>query len=543
MNGKRIFAMFLVLVLVFALVGCAKTDTEVKAAQETTAASGKNDPQTTSPQEPEGNTPIKSSKDTMVIGRTVDIVTMNPYEGGGGDQGWVQELFLESLFVTGQDGLPQPWLCENVVIADDAMSMTFDIRKGVKFHNGAELTIDDYLFSLDLFSKSRQKSSLNYVDFENIKALDDTTVYIPFNEPCGYPLVNMIRIYIFNKEWMIANEGNYSDQMIGTGPYKLVEYVENDSLTTVRFDDYWGQKGYLKNIICRIISEPSVLMIELETGGIDFAMTAPASDIEKALNNPDGKIAAYLSPEFRGSIMWLNCAEGPTTDLRVRQALNYAVDKEAFIKGGFEGIGAVLNTYVPRDAPGHDKELNDNPVYEYNPEKAKALLAEAGYPDGITLEAVSYPQMQTCFEHLKNMLKASNIDINIHIYELAIYGPIVRSTEGWDLFVAQQGMDCEAGPVLSLQTHANNSAPGVREISHYYEIPEAWEYSELLDKAKVTLDINERMKIYSEAQKIFVDNAFTVPLRSYGDIYLYNSSIKGFYKNGNKSVWSWCYFE
>lgn len=543
MNRKRMIAIFLVLVLAFALVGCAKPETEVKAPQETAGTSDKSASQATSAQEPQESAPITSSRDTMIIGRTFDIVTMNPYEGAGGDQGWIQELFLESLFVTGQDGLPKPWLCTNVVIADDAKSMTFDILKGVKFHNGAELKVDDYLYSLELFSKSRQKSSLNYVDFENIKALDDTTVYIPFTEPCGYPLVNMIRIYIFNKEWMIENEGNYSEQMIGTGPYKLVEYIENDSLTTERFDDYWGQKGYLKNIICRIVSEPSVLMIELETGGIDFAMTAPATDITKAINNPGGHIAAYQSPEFRASIMWLNCAEGPTTDLRVRQALNYAVDKEASIKGGFEGIGAVLNTYVPRDAPGHDKELNDNPIYEYNPEKAKALLAEAGYPDGITLEAVSYSQMQSCFEHLKNMLKASNIDINIHIYENAIYSSTVRDTKGWDMFICQQGMDCEAGPVLSLQTHANNSAPGIREISHYYEIPEAWEYSDLLDKAKVTLDINERMKIYSQAQKIFVENAFTVPLRSYGDIYLYNSSIKGFYKNGNKSVWSWCYFE
>lgn len=541
MNAKKILAMLLVLVTVFGLAACSKTEPEPKVTQA--AVSSEENSKAKADDNSGEKATITSSKDTMVIGRTVDIVTMNPYEGAGGDQGWVQELFLESFFVTGQDGLPHPWLVENPVIADDAMSVTFNIKKGVKFHNGEEATIDDYLFSLDFFGKSRQKGSLSYVDFDNIKALDDTTVYIPFKEPCGYPLVNMIRIYLFNKKFMLEHEGNYSEEMIGTGPYKLVEYIENDSLTTERFEDYWGQKGYLKNIICRIISEPSVLMIELQTGGIDFAAIAPSSDVQKALNNPGGEITAYLSPEFRNTTLWINCAEGPTTDIRVRQALNYAIDKEALIKGGFEGIGNVLNQYIPRDAPGYDKELDENPPYAYNPEKAKELLAEAGYPDGLTLEAISYPTMQTCFEHLKNMLKESNIDINIHIYENAVYGPIIRSTEGWDIYIAQQGMDCEAGPVLNLQTHVNMAVPGNREISHYHEMDAAKEYSALLDKAKVTLDLQDRLKIYSDAEKIFVENVLAIPLRSYGDIYLYNSKINGFYKNGNKAVWSWCYFE
>lgn len=484
-----------------------------------------------------------SNKDTLIISRSMDPGSMQPYDATGTAEGYVQDTFLETFFFYDEAGVAQPKLAESYEFSEDGMQLVIKIRKDVKFHNGNVMDMDDVLYSFQVLKDSSQGNAVNYLDFDNIKALDEETLQVPLKNQVAYATAGLTRLYIFDKDYMEEMGNRVSTEIIGTGPYVLKEYISGDSVTVEKFDDYWGEPVKLSRIIFRFIPEKSVAMIELDTGGVDFAIACLASDINKVRENPNGPILVYDSPALRYNAVNFNCASETLSDIRVRQALSYAVDKEAIIKGAYEGQGTVATSMVPSGTWGHNKELDKNPTYSYNPEKAKQLLAEAGYESGLNLRIVIDSSTSSVAEQLSNMFAAVGVTSDIQQYDQTTSLDILRNSLDWDISIRQYGIEGDPGAGLMIQTHPNNSHEGQANLSKTYDIPEAWDYAEKLEKAVAILDDAAREAAYGELQEIYMDNAFLIPLRNLSDTYLHNSSIKGFVKSGNRPIFCWCYFE
>lgn len=485
----------------------------------------------------------ESSKDTLIISRSTDPGSMQPYDATGTAEGYVQDTFLETFFFYNEEGVSEPKLAESFEYSEDGMEMQIKIREGVKFHNGDVMDMEDVLYSFQVLKNSPQGNAVNYLDFDHIEAIDEVTLRVPLVKQVAYAADGLTRLYIFNKDYMEETGDRVSTEMIGTGPYVLKEYVSGDSVTVEKFDEYWGTPVKLSRIIFRFIPEKSVAMIELDTDGIDFALSCLASDINKAKEDPEGKIAIYESPALRYNAINFNCASEPLNNKLVRQALNYAVDKEAIIKGAYEGQGTVATSMVPGGTWGHSKKLDETPLYEYNPEKAKELLAEAGYGDGFVLKAVIDSTTSSVAEQLSNMFLAVGVTVEIQQYDQTTALDILRNSLDWNISIRQYGIEGDPGAGLMIQTHPNNSHEGQSNIAKTYDIQEAWDYAEKLEAAVTLMDDAEREAAYGELQEIYMENAFVLPLRNLADVYLYQSNLKGFVKSGNRPIFNWCYFE
>ena len=484
-----------------------------------------------------------STKDTLVVTRTMDPGSMQPYDATGTAEGYVQDTFLETLFFYDEEGTPQPKLAESYEYTDDNSALLIKIREGVKFHNGDVMDMDDILYSFQMLRDSSQGNAVSYLDFDNITAEDEYTVRVPLASKVAYATNGLTRMYVFNKDYMEEMGDQVSNEMIGTGPYVLKEYISGDSVTVEKFDEYWGEPVKLNQIIFRFIPEKSVAMIELGTGGVDFAISCLASDINSARENPDGGISVYESPALRYNTINFNCASESTGNLLVRQAISYAIDKEAIIKGAYEGQGTVGVSMVPSGIPGHSKELDENPIYTYNPEKARELLAQAGYADGLTLRAVVDSSTSSVAEQISNMLLEVGINMEIQQYDQTTVVDMLRNTLDWEISIRQYGFDGDPGASLMIQTHPDNSHEGQANVAKTRDIPEAWEYAEMLENAITIMDEEERMAAYGECQVFYIENAFVCPLRDMSDTYLYQSNLKGFIKSGTRPIFNWCYFE
>ena len=270
-----------------------------------------------------------------------------------------------------------PDLAESWEMVDDT-TWKFSIRQGVKFHNGATLTAEDCLFSIQ---QNTYEWMWGAIDRENSYCEDENTLVVKTYE--FYPaLISMLssecRI-VCKAAWEEMGEDGYSRNPIGTGPYKFVEWVAGDSIMLERFDEYWGEPAYYTNLVYRFIVDDTTRSLSLENGEIDMAQDLPASQVEYLEMSGTVDIVSYpsLSMDYSG----FNCQRAPFNDARVRQALRYAIDLDGMVKIAYgstatpaDGIcSPTFVDYVPAEGEY---------VYTQDVEKAKALLAEAGYPDG-----------------------------------------------------------------------------------------------------------------------------------------------------------------
>ena len=382
----------------------------------------------------------------------------------------------------------------------DPTTYVFHLRRGVKFHDGQAFTAADVKFTLDrVYDPKTASPQLTYRPYPKpeITAVDDYTVRLKLQTPYAPTLRSFCLTAILPHQ--AAAKPDFLQKPVGTGPFKFVGYVKGDRFIVDRFDGYWAGRPKAARVHWRIIPEASARVAALEAGEIDLIPDGiPPEEVPRLQGKRGITIQETSTMETR--FLALNNAKAPFNDKRVRQAIWYAID----IKGIIDGImlKSVGQQLAPMSSSAFGYPAQPLPPREFNPDKAKQLLREAGYPNGFTAEYLVYsnnvyPKDDEVAQAIQAQLANVGIKINISMLEIATALAKVQRAE---FEISKQG--CAAGTGDFAQCAARDYlGPRAR---NRYDNPKV---NELLLHAVAMSDPKARVKDYEEVGKILYEDA------------------------------------
>lgn len=471
-------------------------------------------------------------KDTIVIAQGADAKSLDPYGTTDSPAGKVMSCIFDTLVTRDDEGNIAPGLAESWEIVDD-ITYVFHLRKGVKFHNGEEFKASDVAFSFSKIAESPHAESIRAtIDFENSKVIDDYTFEMKMTEPFG-PILN----HLGHSVMAIVNEKAYTEagdkvgqNPVGTGPYKFVSWATGDRIDLVANEDYWGNKPQVKNVVFRNIPEIASRSIEVETGGIDIAIGVQTSELNRLESNPDVKVFKRKASSI--NFLCFNCSKAPFDNVKVRQAINMAINKDAIFNVVYQGVGAVATAPMSSVVWAYNDKLVP---HEYNVEKAKALLAEAGYPNGleITISCDQNQERLDTAEMAQAQLAEIGVKVNIETLER---GAFIDQVIAGTLDMFGLGWTSDTGdPDYALYASFHSSMHGAGGNMSFYTNKKV---DELLEIGRKSTDAEIRRNAYLEAQEIVWEEVPCVFLQTPEDVIVYNAAIQGFgvYDDGQLKI-------
>lgn len=480
-----------------------------------------------------GKTPEKGSdaevKDTLVVAQYADPIKLDPQATETSCSTNIMLQIYENLLVMDKDMNFVPQLAESWKFNEDGTELTFNLRKGVKFHNGEEMKASDVKFTLERGTTGPSSGMLLEM-IKEVKVDNDYTATVVLSQPFAPILAHLAHPVsaILSEKAVTEAEANgqYGNNPIGTGPFVFKNWNPGDKVVLERYEDYWGAKPAYKTLEIRTVVEANSRSLELETGGIDIALRIQPNDVKRMDENEDikmlrssGLTITYIpiNTYYKG-VMKPDREPTPLLDERIRQAINYAVDMPALVKNVYFGAAAPATGYMPSSVWGFDKEL---PPYEYNVEKAKALMKEAGYENGLELNVIcndNQDHINAC-EIIKNQLQKIGITLNIQTYESAIFFDNLERAE-YDLSVQNMTVStCDPDYAMYLTLYSQSPYNRNYENKHV---------DELLVAARKEIDPEKRAALYKEAQEITWKEAAWLPIAVADELVACRSNINGF---------------
>lgn len=424
-----------------------------------------------------------------------------------------------------------PGLAEKWDISPDGMTYTFHLRHGVKWQSNKDFkptrdfNADDVIFSFDRQWKDdnpyHKVSGGGYDYFgdmnfgkllKSIDKVDDYTVKFVLAEPQAPFLADLAMDFasIQSKEYadalLKAGTPEQIDQVpIGTGPFEFVTYVKDSTIRYRAFPGYWGKKPHLANLVFSIVKDPAVRLAKLQSNECQIAVYPNLADLPVIKKDPNLKLDSQ--PGLNIGYLAFNNQKAPFTDKRVRQALNMAIDKKAILEAVYQGAGVVAKNLIPPTMWSYNNNIKDWP---YDPAKAKALLAEAGFPNGFEATLWAMPVTRPYNPDGKRMAEMMQADLakvgvtaKIVSYE---WGEYRKRAQNGEHDMAQFGWTGDNGDPDNFFVPLAGCAaarPGGGGVSKWCN----QDFEALIQKAVSTPDQAQRAKLYEQAQVIMHDEA------------------------------------
>ncbi len=432
---------------------------------------------------------------------------------------------------------PQPGLAESWELS--GTKAIFKIRQGVKFHDGSDLDAEAVRFNFEVWKKhprSGARETIESVDDDNpAQVLDKYTVQVNLKAPAG-SLLAEISSAATNNTTGIFSKAAYEKlgdkamerQPVGTGPFQFVKWESGNQLVLKRFDDYWekGEDGkplpYIDEVIYRFVPDDSVRLMEMRTGNADFMELVPGKDVPTVKGDSN---LVYNQSDFMGNTyrFMFNATKPPFKDnLKLRQAVQYAIDRESIAKALGMGLGQPLKYELTPGGVGYDESV---PYYWYDPAKAKELVKEAGYPDGlsITITAISRDIDLQMSEMIKQQLEDVGIKVTIEAMERVAWGKKVREGADYQMGTQRTGLSVDPDRRISLYWLSTGNAAYIRA-----DLPEL---AAAAAEARSSYDTAVRHQAYIKCQKLMYQSAWWgyVWLQTYNN--LVSRRVTGFRMN------------
>ena len=404
---SRSLPIILALAAALNLAACGKSSTTTQTPSAETTQ-----PETSASGSTEGAAAAQDGG-SFVYGLATEIDNLDPFTATTADAKSIYFNIYEGLVKVQTDGTFAGAVASDYTVSDDAKTYTFTLRDGVQFHNGNPVTAEDVLYSIQHAIDSK---ITGYDNVDTFEAADDHTIVITLKKGDTDFLADASQAIVPKDS---DNNGELALNPIGTGPFAFEEYAVQDHLTLKRFENYWGKQAHLDEVTVRFLADSSQELVNFQSGAID-GFTADASITEQV--DPD---TANLNVGNSNAVqaLYLNNAATPFDKKEVRQALCYATNPQDVIDTVDYGYGTRVGTaMIPGLSAYFDDSLTD--TYETNPEKAKDLLAKAGYPDGVTF-TVTVPSVYQVHvdtaQVLVNHLAEAGITMNINQVDWATW--------------------------------------------------------------------------------------------------------------------------
>lgn len=494
-NKKLLWLVSLLAMLTFVLAACAG-DGESESKSEGEGS------------EKEGS----GSGGDLVIALPSDVVSLSPHGATDIPSGQVADNIYETLTVLDENQEPQPGLAKEWKEVDET-TWEFQLQEGVKFHDGEELTAEVVKMNFDRLvdEKIASPRAFLFEAVESVEAKDDLTLVIKLEYPYAPLLANLAHSgtgimspKIIEEDYAQLEDGGDVDahinkNPIGTGPFKLDEWKAGEEVVISRNDDYWGEKAKLDTATFKVVSEQSSRVAELETGVAHVADQIGPNNISR-VDKAEG-MSALQEPSTSLSYVGFNMKKEPFDDKKVRQAISMAIDKEEIVSGVYNNVGIPAKGPLAPPVFGYDESVGG---LEYDVEKAKELLAEAGYEDGFktTIWTNDNEQRVDTAVTIQNQLKEIGVDVKIEELEWGAF--LDRTSNGeHDMFVlgwVTSTGDADYGMYPLFHSSAVGE-PGNRSFLENEEL------DKILDDARHETDPEVRKELYSKAQEMLVDLA------------------------------------
>ena len=487
-----------------ALVGAAMVLTACgggNTTTPTTAASSGGETQAAS-ESAEGG---KITKTDIVIAQAADIVSLDPAGQNDTTSGVLMKHAYSNLLDVDNDGNIVPDLAESYEMKSDT-EYVFKLREDACFWDGTPVTAQDVKFSLERAKEMPQTKS-NSARIDEVIVNGDHEVTIKLKEPYAAfkAIITQHNLSIVSEAAVTAAGDNYGDvdNIMGSGPYVVTEWVPNDHYILTRNENYWGEMPITTSITCRVIPEGSARTIALEAGEVDIVWVVDPTDCTNVESNPDVQLLS--APSVSIDYLGMNTKQEKFSDKRVRQAINYALDKQTFVDTIMEGRAIIANSYINAAIPGWTDEVE---AYPHDPEKAKELLAEAGYPNGFDCTIYVNGDLRTrSAQIIQAQLAEVGINVDISTYE---WGALLDSLNAGDhemylLGWSNTSLDPDAS-VYQLFYSENMGAAGNRSFYANDEV------DKLIVDGQKESDETKRMEIYKELQEVLHEESPWCPL-------------------------------
>ncbi|MGD6818445.1 ABC transporter substrate-binding protein [Metabacillus sp. 84] len=464
-----------------------------------------------------------NGKDTLIYGRGGDSTSLDPITTTEGEAFKVTENIYESLLsYSEKDTTIEAGLAEKWETSEDGLTYTFQLRKGVKFHDGTDFNAEAVVFNFDRWMNGDAEKFPYYTMFggfkkdeghviQEVKAVDEHTVEFKLKRPQA-PFLKNVAMSPFGIASPAAVE-KYGDDLranpVGTGPFKFVEWKANDRIVLEKYEDYW-MEGFpkLKQVVFKTIPENSARLNALQTGEIDLMDGLNPSDLSKVKG--DQNLQLFERPSMNVGYVGLNVTRKPLDNKLVRQALNHAVDKKAIIDSFYGGFAEPAKNPMPPSLEGYDDSIEE---YPYDPEKAKALLKEAGFADGFEMELWAMPVARPYMpegmkiaEVLQSSFEKIGVKSKIVTYDWPTYLDKASKGEADSFLLGWTGDNGD--PDNFIYTLLDKDSIGSNNYT-YYGNPEL---HDILIEAQTETDQEKRNELYKKAQAIVHDESPWIPL-------------------------------
>lgn len=458
----------------------------------------------------------------VVIAQGVDATTLDPNDHRETPTGNVTANIFDPLMKRAVDGGLIPWLATEVRPIDE-LTWELSLREGVTFHDGEPFDAEVAKFNFDRVTDpdAPLNTSDLWTSIERVEIVDDATIRVVTSTPLATFLTQLTQIFMVPMEYVQEHgAAHLANDPVGTGPYVFERWVRDQEVVLRANPDYWYGTPTIEELVFRPIPEASSRVAELLTGGVDI-ITNLSPEAVPAVDG-SGQAEARTVPSIRNIFIVLNVeGEGPLDDPRVRRALNHAVDSEALIRTilGGDGVanGCPLNPYLF----GYVEELCA--PFEHDPERARELLADAGYPDGFTFTMGSpsgrYLNDRQIAEAVVGQLAAVGVRAELQVQEWSSYvGQVLERqipTEAWLIGWGNSQFDADNTLFSLLYGGTIEGGPAGSVFSYMADE----RLDALLAEARATVDQERREELYAEALEIVRDAAPWIFLYQQVDIY------------------------
>ena len=421
---------------------------------------------------------------------------------------------FEGLLKPDANGNLNPAVAESYTVSDDHLLYTFKLRAGVKFHNGQEVTPEDVIWSYQRCGDANAPADIIQVAaFANVEMYQegDDTVCFQLQEP-NNEFASYLTTAVLPKDYTEQDTAP-----VGTGPFKFVSRTAQESVVLERFDDYWGEKPGLTKVTYKIIENADSILLSLQSGAVDVFAHLTTNQIQQlgdGFHVEEGTMNLVQA-------LYLNNAEKPFDDVRVRQALCYAIDRQQILDLAFDGYGTLLGSSMyPAFSKYFDDELTN--YYTYNTEKAKELLTEAGYPNGfdmtITVPSNYQSHMDTA-QVIVEQLKAVGINATIQ--------PVTWESWVQDTYSNRQFQSTVVGVDASNMTARAMLERFVSTASRDFINYNNADYDALFAQAQACYDDGEQTALYRAMEKNLAENAANVYIQDMADFVAVRDGLEG----------------
>ncbi len=487
LSRSSLLWMVLLLVLSIGLVSCVAPESAAPAAGPAAA-------------------PEAAASSELVVALNGQPARLQPQQPVGRLNELINALLFDSLTTHDVEGTLIPSLAESWERIDD-LTWEFKLREGATFHNGEPVTADDVKFTFEELVVNPDAASphLTFLQtIQEVQVIDPLTFRIITSRPDVILPSRVFDLYgsvVPMNHYNEVGEEGFDAAPIGAGPYKFVEWVKDSHMTLERYDGYWGAPPAYERLVIRFITDDAARMAALLAGEVDIASNVPPIRVDE-IEATDG-VEIRTAPSTRYYFLVMDTTREPFNEPLVRQALNLALDRDALVAGVSRGYGTpIASVFIPQTF-GHDPSLQ--PVYD--PDRARELLAEAGYPDGLDIVFDAFTGSIVDHSRLAEAVAAQLQDVGIraelNVQEFGVFGPTRLAKETAPLYIYSLG-DWAFDMGVHLKSYVEGSQ------GYYHVDPEL---GALIDGALGMFDDAQRTEAYAAIQQAFYEQNL------YGSLY------------------------